>query len=190
MTSDDDLVEALRGGDREALATLFERHRDFVFRVALGLTGRRDDAAEIVQETFLALLERSASLDSRRGRVTTWLFEVARRRAVDRRRRRRFEIARSDAPRSPSASAEDAVVAAERRAALHRAVAELPDRPREVFVLRVGLGLSVDETARLLDCGAGAVRTALYEAHGRLRAVLSRWGEGARDVRHLSPSAE
>jgi RNA polymerase sigma-70 factor (ECF subfamily) len=190
MTSDDGLVEAVRRGDREALGTLFERHKDFVFRVALGLTGRRDEAAEIVQETFLALLERSASLDSRRGRITTWLFEVARRRAVDRHRRRRFEICRFDAPRSTAATPEDSALASERRAALHRAVADLPERPREVFVLRVGLGLSVDETARLLDCAAGAVRTALYDAHRRLRAVLSEREEGERDVRDLSPSAE
>ncbi len=190
MTSDDELVRALKRGDRDALGELFERHKDFVFRVALGLTGRRDMAAEIVQETFLALLKRSASLDPRRGRVTTWLFEVARRRAMDHHRRRRFEIVRLDASPRPAASPEESAIASERRDALHRAVADLPARPREVFVLRIGLGFSVDETARLLGCGTGAVRTALHDAHRRLRVALLDRPEGERDVRDFTPSTE
>lgn len=188
--SDDDLIKALGRGDREALATLFERHKDFVFRVAFGLTGRRDDAAEIVQETFLALLERAAGFDPARGRVTTWLYEVASRRAADRHRKRRLAIVRPGWEPAAPASPEAAAIASQRREALHRAVAELPERPRDVFVLRVGLGLSSDETARLLQCGSGAVRTALYEAHRRLRASLSECKKGERDVRPLATSTE
>lgn len=182
MTSDDELVESLRRGSRDALGVLFERHKDFVFRVALGLTGRREEAAEIVQETFLALLERAASLDTRRGRITTWLFEVARRRAADRRRRRRIEAAPPTGAFAEVESPEAAALASERQEALHRAVAELPERSRDVFVLRVGLGFSVEETAHLLDCGAGAVRTALYDAHTRLRAIFAASARGGRDV--------
>lgn len=190
MTPDADLVMALGRGDRDALATLFERHKDFVFRVALGLTGNRDDAAEIVQEAFIALLEGAAALDPGRGRITTWLFEVARRRAADRHRKRRWSSAQPAWEPAAPANPESAAIASQRRDAIHRAVAELPERPREVFVLRVGMGLSVEETARLLQCGAGAVRTALYDAHCRLRAVLSESGKGERDVRQLSPSAD
>lgn len=190
MSSDDELVEAVRKGSRDAIAELFTRHRDFVFRVALGMTGRRDDAAEIVQETFLALLAGAAELDARKGRITTWLFEVARRRAADRHRRRRFEGMLPDWSYAPATAPDDAAISAERRAALHRAVADLPDRPREVFILRIGLGLSVEETARILDCGAGAVRTALYDAHRRLQAMLSEPKKGVGDARWLSPSTE
>jgi RNA polymerase sigma-70 factor (ECF subfamily) len=188
---DDELVRAVRDGDRQALGLLFEGHRDFVFRVGLGLTGRRDEAAEIVQETFLALLERAPSIDPDRGRITTWLFEVARRRAADRVRRRRLEVARPTWMRGRNpASPDPAILEAQRKDALHRAVAELPVRSREVFILGVGLGLSVDETSRLLGCAPGAVRTALHDASRRLRARLADTGKGGSDVRDFSPSLE
>lgn len=190
MTSDEELVRELKRGSREALASLFGRHKDFVYRVALGFTGSREDAAEIVQETFLALLERAESLDTGRGRVTTWLFEVARRRAADLHRRRRTAHRRPMSVHSTGDDPERSAVDSERRAALHRAVAELPERPREVFVLRVGLGLSVEEASRLLGASPGAVRTALYDAHVRLRAILAEAEKGAHGVRHLSPSSE
>ena len=190
MTSDDELVDAVRAGSRDALAEIFTRHKEFIFRVALGMTGRRDDAAEIVQETFLALLERARTLDARKGRITTWLFEVARRRAADRHRRRRFEGTLPDWSHVPAKAPDAAAISAERRAALHRAVADLPERSREVFVLRIGMGLSVEETARILDCGAGAVRTALYDAHRRLQTMLADVRKGGGDARQLSASTE
>lgn len=199
LESDEQLVERLRRGDRVALGTLFERHRDFVLRVALGLGRGREEALEVVQETFLALLRRAPSLGEGRGCLTTWLYRVARNLAVDRLRRSRSRESRPAAALTdPSEGPEANLIRRERRAALREALRELPPRPREVFALRVGLGLPVEETARLVGCRPGAVRTALHTAGRLLRAALAGAGpartsrgrdgekEGAPDERRVS----
>ena len=66
---------------------LFERHRDFVFRVALGICGEREEAVDVVQEVFLAVLQRAPTLELNGARLSTWLYHVTRNRGIDRRRR-------------------------------------------------------------------------------------------------------
>lgn len=171
--ADEELVARLASGDRQALQPLFERHREFVFRVALGACGEREDAVEIVQEVFLALFRQAPRIDPRRGRLTTWLYRVARNQCTDRRRRAARPVADPDPPRE-QLSPDQVLLDEERRELLTRAVARLPARPREVFVLRVGLGLSVEETAEMIGIRAGAVRTALHTARTLLRKGLGR----------------
>lgn len=175
METDESLVHRLAAGERAAVATLFARHRDFVFRVALGLVGRRDEAVDIVQDVFVALIETPPRLRAGGGQLTTWLYRVARNRALDGRRRLARAGARSEKlpPPRETTSPEDALLAAERRAALLVELRTLPPRPREVFVLRIGLGLSVEQTSRLAGCRPGAVRRALHKAGRMLRERMS-----------------
>jgi len=183
VETDESLVHRLAAGERAALATLFARHRDFVFRVALGLAGRREEAVDIVQDVFVALLETPPRLRAGGGQLTTWLYRVARNRALDGRRK----LARAGARRAGvpfsrgTTSPEDALLAAERHAALLVQLRTLPPRPREVFVLRIGLGLSVEQTSRLAGCRPGAVRRALHKAGRMLRERLSSAREGRQE---------
>jgi RNA polymerase sigma-70 factor (ECF subfamily) len=184
VESDEQLVGRLRQGDQEALAPLFERHRDFVLRVALGLGGGREQALEVVQETFLALLRNPPVLGAARGRLTTWLYRVARNLAVDRwRRSRRSERPVDSPPPSDPGRPDAELMRRERGEALTDALRRLPPRPREVFALRVGLGLTVEETARLVGCRPGAVRTALHTAGRLLKARLAEDASGGRGGR-------
>lgn len=183
MSEEQRLVERVGRGDEEALGALFERHREFVFRVALGCCGNREDAVDVVQESFLALLREAGSLDLSGTRLSTWLYRVARNKAIDSLRRgSRPAIEVSPAPEP----APDAVLLSDqRRRLLGRAVTELPPRSREVFVLRVGLALSVERTAELTDSEPGAVRTALTTAKRQLRTILNRMEKGS-DARRLA----
>ncbi len=170
---DGTLVRRSGAGDPDALAELFRRHGDFVFRVALGLTGRRDDALDVVQETFLALWRQAATLDVERAKLTTWLYRVARNRALDLARRARLrDLFAPISPRATPPSPEQETLDAERVRRLHHVVRKLPRRAREAFVLRIGMEKSVEETAELMECSTGAVRTALHTAAKLLKAKL------------------
>jgi len=155
---------------------LFERHRDFVFRVALGICGEREEAVDVVQEVFLALLQGAATLELNGARLSTWLYRVTRNRGIDRRRRvaaRATGLNESRVEPINDAGPEAALLETERRHMLERAVARLPARPREVFVLRVGMGLSAGETASLIGIQPGAVRVALCKAKALLQEALT-----------------
>ena len=172
--SDQHLLERLGAGDDRAMQQLFQRHREFVFRIALGNCDCREDAVDIVQDVFLALLQGAATLHLKDARLTTWLYRVTRNRCIDRFRRNppasesNANVVESHLGDGP----EIRLLELERNQLLQQAVARLPARPREVFVLRIGLGLATAEVAALIGIQAGAVRVALTKAKTMLRETL------------------
>src|SRR5262245_54297208 len=77
------LVRNLIEGSEEALGALYDRHSSVVFAAAIRAGGDRAIAAEVVQETFLALWDRAERFDPDRGTLPAWLATIARNRAID-----------------------------------------------------------------------------------------------------------
>ncbi len=82
--TDAELVASLVAGDEGALAELFDRHADAVFRLAFRFLGDRSVAEDVLQETFLALWNRAELYDASVASLPAWLFTIARNRSVDR----------------------------------------------------------------------------------------------------------
>src|SRR5438046_5595189 len=78
------LVREVAAGSEDALGTLYDRHVGAIFAVASRLTGDRQIAEEVVQETFLALWNRAELYDPLSGSLAAWLHTIARNRTVDR----------------------------------------------------------------------------------------------------------
>jgi len=173
--SDHRLLNRVSDGDERAMRLLFERHRDFVFRVALGICGEREESVDVVQEVFLAVLQAAPTLELNGAKFSTWLYRVTRNCGIDRRRRaaRIAELSEKQIEPTIDVGPETALLETERRRLLQRAVARVPTRPREVFVLRVGMGLDAKETASLIGIPPGAVRVALCKAKALLQEALS-----------------
>ena len=145
---------------------LFARHRDRLWAVALRTTGDREEAADALQDALISAFRRA---DSFRGdaAVTTWLHRIVVNACLDRLRRRQGPARRPAARRPGRARARpgaarrggpattpaalvdpaDQAVAHERRAAVLRALAELPLDQRAALVLVDMEGYSVEETA-------------------------------------------
>ncbi len=190
------LVRAVARGSEEALAALYDRHVDGVHAVALRLTRDRQVAEEVVQETFLALWNRAELFDPAKASLATWLRTIARNRTVDRlratgRRPPLVSLAgRGDSDDSegafdrlgPSAtmvggaatdpSPEAAAEAADLRAAVGAALAEMPEPERVVIVLAYREGLTQVEIAERLEWPLGTVKTRTRRALGHLRMAL------------------
>lgn len=151
-----------------ALATLFDRHKDYVFRLACGFLGDRPLAEDVVQEVFLRVAQGHRRWH-RRGQLRTLLYQIALNVSREQRRRTARE----------ADLVEDALPAVAPRAdppplrALARALETLPERQREAVVMRYLEELSTRDTARVMQCREGTVKAHLHRAVTALRRVLS-----------------
>jgi RNA polymerase sigma-70 factor (ECF subfamily) len=172
---DNTLIRRWKEGDERAATALVERHGTALARY-VGSLGERDSADEVVQDTFVRAF---ASLESFRGdsSLRTWLFTIARRLVVDRRRafRRRREVGNlEDVDAATEYTALDSMIASEAQRKVWGAVGKLSPTQREVFLLRVNEGLSYKEIAEVAGTTEGAARV---HYHNALRTVKENLNE-------------
>ena len=133
-----------------------------------------DTAADIVQDVMISFHRRYASKPSSQWRAL--FYRCLHNRIADHFRRRRSRMSLLDRLRgedeTPRESPERASTIGEFGDALDQALHELPERQRQVFLLRAWQGLSVEETALALSISGGSVKTHLYRANEKLRDAL------------------
>jgi RNA polymerase sigma-70 factor (ECF subfamily) len=166
---DNALIQRWKTGDQRAATALVERHSTALARY-IGSLGERDAAEEVVQDTFVRAF---SSLESFRGEssLRTWLFTIARRLVVDRRRafRRRRDVGDlEEVDAATEYTALDGLIASEAKRKVWGAVGKLSPTQREVFLLRVNEGLSYKEIAEVAGTTEGAARV---HYHNALRTV-------------------
>lgn len=176
------LLARAAAGDASALAALYRRHGDAVYRLAWLLTGSEAAAADVVQATFLAVLEKPVGYDAGKGSVGAWLCGIARHlawREFDARTSGTGHIdavaegdARVDAPPLPPLPA-DEVERARAIERFHAALLRLPPYFREAIVLVELQELSYAEAAAIAGVEIGTVRSRLARAKARLAELLA-----------------
>jgi len=177
--SDEDLVDCLAARDVAALNELYGRHAQATFALALKLLGEREQAEEVVQESFLKLWWRPETFVRQRGRFLPWLLGVTHHRAVDLLRHRQIEARRrSDADTlhvvdvAPEADPESSAWEHARAETVSRALASLPREQRQALELAYYRGLSQSEIARTLREPLGTVKTRIRLGMQKLRDSL------------------
>ncbi len=90
-SADDSLVSAIRSGDENAMALLYDRYSSIVYSVALRVLGDTGAAEDVLQEVFIQLWRNPGVFDSSRGSLGAWLAVIARNRAIDALRKRHPE---------------------------------------------------------------------------------------------------
>jgi RNA polymerase sigma factor (sigma-70 family) len=153
---------------RNTIAVIFERHHAAVFRYFQRMTGRHHLAQDLTQEVFLRVV-RGFEAYEEQGLEAAWLFRIARNVLID--YKRRVDAAPNTVPHAEQVSVDCSNLAA---FGLQEALTLLPDRDREVFVLRETEGLSYAEIAAACETNEETVRTRLRRARLRLRTLLSR----------------
>jgi RNA polymerase sigma-70 factor (ECF subfamily) len=156
-----------------------ERMHPASFAWALWCCGhRREEAEDVLQATYLKVLDGTARFDARSS-LRTWLFGVIRRTAAERRRRlwvrqQLFDRWLAREVSAPSAAGpEEMVCASESGRTLLLAVAELPDRQRQVLHLVFYQDLTVEEASRVMEISLGTARTHFDRGKRRLREILA-----------------
>jgi RNA polymerase sigma-70 factor (ECF subfamily) len=169
-------LRAAQSGDRAALERFVRHHQAAVFGFLSRLTGRGPHVEDLAQEVFLRACRALPRFELRReARLSTWLLGIAFRLVQDERKRRRLPLAPwapEDVPGTePQPDAERARRDLAR--AFERAASELPEDQLATFLLTELHGLGTDEVARATNTAPATVKTRLFRARARLRALLS-----------------
>ena len=173
-----DLVVRAAAGDRAAFGVLVERYAGVARRVARAVLGNPEDADDAAQDAMLSALVKLDQYDPRRP-FGPWLLRIVANAATDRRRRRTVRrVEPLDVGLTAGGPRPDTT--AERRALgerLRQALGELPERRRMAVVLFDVEGYTHAEIAAVLGIPEGTVRSEVFHARRRLRALLADWKE-------------
>jgi RNA polymerase sigma-70 factor, ECF subfamily len=202
------LVAGLRAGDEDAFATLVSRYHGSLKRIARMYVSTDSVAEEVVQETWLAVIDGIGRFEHRSS-FRTWLFHILANKAKTRGVRERRTVPFSSlgpgdeegeptvapdrfqgegdtwpghwaSPPRPWEDPERRLASLEARERLRAAIATLPERQQAVLTLRDVEGLSAEEVSDLLDLTPGNQRVLLHRARAKVRAELEDWfGETA-----------
>lgn len=187
-SDDSELVTRAAGGETSAFEALVERYRGRVYGLALRMLNSEDDAAEVLQETFISAYR---NLKQFRGdaQFGSWVSRIAANHALMRLRHRKV-VGQVETPdEGPNfnergslidevadiGNVEEEAINHELRDAIEAAAARLGDDYREVFVLRDLEGMSYEEIAELTGITVPAVKSRLHRARLSLRSAIDQF---------------
>lgn len=168
------LVERVRAGDAAAFTVLVDRYMRRAFSVAYRVMGQKEDAEDLVQETFMAVLQRIGTFEAGRP-FAPWFFRILVNRGLNARKARSLrdvdQIPETVAHHGPTPERE--AERSELRGRLRRAMATLPERQRVIVELFELEGFGSPEIAEILEISDGTVRWHLHEARKTLKKALA-----------------
>jgi RNA polymerase sigma-70 factor (ECF subfamily) len=194
VPTDNELIDQIRAGNQDALEKLVTRYEKRVYNLAYRMLGNKEDAEDVLQDTFLNVV-RSIDGFKSRSSFSTWLYRVAANAALtklrQRSKREKSEGEFLDEVYSVQSAAHSQarlvdwsdrpaqrLLNEEARHVMDEAINELPEIYRVVFVLRDVEGLPANEVAEVLDLSVPAVKSRLHRARLYLRNRLSDYFTG------------
>jgi RNA polymerase sigma-70 factor (ECF subfamily) len=174
--SDENLLEAVGSGSKEALGLLFRRHGRIVFNVAWRILRDESEADDLRQDVFLYIFERAKQYDSRKSTAVSWIVQITYHRAIDRRRylsfRQHYKLEALDeqtlGPTAQGVSTDQL----DGKAILDRLRGQLSPDQLHTLELHFFEGYSFREIAEQSNQEIGNVRHHYYRALERLRSNL------------------
>jgi RNA polymerase sigma-70 factor (ECF subfamily) len=171
-------VAKARGGDEEAFRVLVERHGRSIYRLAYRMTGRPEDAEDVVQETFVRAYRQLSRFEAR-SNFATWLYRIGFNCAIDFMRARPHresaetpETLERMSGQSETPGIDDMVYAGEIGARVQQALEGLSAQERAAFLMRHYHGCSIEEICRALDLKSNAAKHSIFRAVKKMRVAL------------------
>lgn len=175
------LLKRIAARERSALEAIYRSYHPKLFKFVFRLTSSYATADELVNDVMLIVWDKA---DSFRGdsTVSTWIFGIAYRVTMRRVSRRKHKLTSAFAldqlvADEPSVEVEDWV---------QRGISQLPDAQKVTVVLVFWLGLSYEEAARVTDCPVNTVKTRMYHARRKLKALLDESENSAPDAGEIT----
>jgi RNA polymerase sigma-70 factor (ECF subfamily) len=182
--TDEQVIARVVGGELPVFELLMRRHNERVYRTIRSILKDEAEAEDAMQAAYLHAYAHLREFEARSSFVT-WLTRIAVHEALGRKRKQaRVDLEEDfDSLRTPGRDPEEQTLDHEHRQLLEKAIDQLPEHYRVVFVLRQVQELSVEETAQCLDIKAETVKTRLHRARALLRrALLEQLEQGAGEV--------
>ena len=182
--TDEQLMVLVQQSDEAALATLYRRHTAILRTVIARVVHIDADVDDLLQEVFLEIWKRCQTYEEHKGKVLGWMITMARRRAIDRVRRRqayaraeeRLRLQSEAEEREMHYHVEEDATASERAIMLQQTMATLPDAQREALQLAFYQGMSQRQIAAKTGVPLGTIKTRLELALRKLRTALTSVG--------------
>jgi len=182
--ADPDLFERIAAGDRDAFGLFYDRYAPVLFGFCVRILKDARDAEDVLQEAFVQVWRDAGRFDPARASVKTWLFTIARSRALDRWRSRRSVEHRFPAAENESldrAGADDGgQEAAAMRDYVGRCLAQLSENEQAVLRLAYFDGYTQEEIAARLNEPLGTVKSRTRSGLTKLKAIAEGVGGAGR----------
>lgn len=177
-----DLIQRAQQGDADAFAAIFNAHKMRVYSLCLRMTNNAAEAEDLAQDAFLQVFRKLASFRGDSA-LSTWLYRITVNTVLMHFRRKSPARISLDAPVNDAANAKPAkreygtrdgrLETSVTRVALTRAISELPEGYRVIFLLHEVEGYQHREIAKLLGCSVGTSKSQLHKAKLRIRDILT-----------------
>jgi RNA polymerase sigma-70 factor (ECF subfamily) len=181
-TLDEALIARCLNGDEAAFDLIYQRYAAYIYRLVYGLLQQRQDAEEVLQDSFEYAFRRLARFDARRASFKTWLYKIAVSRSRNKRRRPWLPtLSLSLLPDEQLGDGsrpqpEEQLALDQRQRVIWEALQSLSPKLRETAVLRYYEELSYVEIGLILDIPAKTAQSRMRLAHKQLRALIDKEG--------------
>ena len=187
--SENEIIRKVLGGDANAFEELVLRHEKTVYNIALRMTGSEDDAADMTQETFIKAYNNLSSFKSD-SKFSTWIYRITTNVCLDflraKSRRPQVSLTVADADDDsfeqqleipdPADDPEQQLMKKLSMQSLNDGLRRLPDKQRQILVMRELGGLSYAEIGKALSLEEGTVKSRIFRARKNLCAFLIKDG--------------
>ena len=174
------LIIKISQGDQKALSTLYDRYARPIYSLVLKMLNSVEESEEIVLDVFSQVWRTSKNYNNKRGRVDTWLFMMARSRALDKLRYQQRKVQTISTCNETGETAiiakdtlpEEDLLIKERRDRINQALAQIPTEQRITIELAYFQGLTQKEIAERTNVSLGTVKTRIRLALTKLKPIL------------------
>lgn len=181
MSLDEELIAGLKKGDEASFGELYRRYGEGLLRHLLCILGKKEEAEEILHESFLLLIKKINFYEERpelKNSFKAWFFRLGTNLAIDELRRRKTRAEKSwDSELREEETEEDAMIERERESMIGRLLQDLPSLQRTLLSLRVYEDLSYLEIAAVCGKDINSVKQGLFQARKKMKDLLLQNGE-------------
>ena len=169
-----ELLEGLQLHDEQAFSFLYDRYSKALFSIILQVIPQQELAEDVLQEVFIKIWQNIKSYDETKGRLYTWMLNIARNQAIDRTRSKDFNnrsktTGLSETVYNPQKAVESKVD----DIGLKKILSNLPEENRKLLELAYFQGYTQDEISKMLNIPLGTVKTRIRATIIQLRKILS-----------------
>lgn len=179
-----DMIDLALSGDQRGYAELYDFYSAGIYRLCYSLVLNKQDAEDVVQESFVYAFKNLHRFDPAKASFKTWLYTIAVSRSRNTYRRKRFnlvdlsQVLQLQLPSPKAETPEAAIARRESVDAIQEALTKLTPILREAIVLRYGHGLTYREMAEIIDIPQKTAESRVRLAHQKLKDVLRPVGRG------------
>ena len=177
-TSDEVLISGIANGDRLAMEALFARYQAPIFRFVLRLVRNETVAEDVNSDVFVDVWRQAATFEGR-STVSTWMFSIARFKALNHLRRKREDVLNEENAEAIVDEADDPEVALAKKdkaTALRQCLTKLTVDHREIINLVYYQHKSLEEVAQIISIPEATVKTRVFYARKKLSELLKERG--------------